>query len=194
MGPEIIIPIVLLAIIVPAALMWAKRTLRDPVENGSIADDVHAPGERLTSSTLRQLPSPPWRVVYEIADTKLGGIEHVLIGPPGIFALRTSMEPVPDVAPDDPSPAEVAKSAIARGDLDDALRRCALESDRLVWVHWGAHEGGPTAIDTLPSTVAVDGRHLTTWAAGLDDRLTVTQIDLAWQTVTMAIGRPDPLP
>ena len=41
---------------------------------------------------------------------------------------------------------------------------------------------------------AVDGRQLQTWVETASDRnLTPAQVDLAWQTVVTAIGRPDPL-
>lgn len=193
MGPEIIIPVVLLAIIVPAGFTWAKRNLRDPARDGSaLGDPIAPPSGRLTSGALRELASPPWRVIYEIADDKLGGVEHVLIGPAGVFAMKTSMEPVPAGPATDPSPAEVAKSAVARAELDEALRRCALSSDRLVWVHWGTGEH-PASVEVLPGTTAVDGRRLDAWAAGLPEALSPAQVDLAWQTVTTAIGRPDPL-
>lgn len=193
MGPEIIIPVVLLAIVIPAGFTWAKRNLRDPAKDGSaVGEAVAPPSGRLTSAALRELPAPPWRVIYEIADDKLGGVEHVLIGPPGIFAMQTSMEPTPTAPAADASPADVARSAIARGDLDDALRRCALSSNQLVWVHWGVGDG-PMSTEVLPLTTAVDGRRIAEWASSLPETLSAAQIDLAWQTVTTAIGRPDPL-
>lgn len=193
MGPEIIIPIVLLAILVPAGFTWAKRNLRDPAkEGGALGEPVAPPSGRLTSEALRGLASPPWRVIYEIADDKLGGVQHVLIGPAGIFAMKTSMDPTPTGPEVDPAPTDVAKSAVARAELDEALRRCALASDRLVWVHWGTGDG-PGSTEVLPNTTAVDGRRLAEWAAGLPEALSPAQVDLAWQTVTTAIGRPDPL-
>jgi hypothetical protein len=191
MGPSIIIPVILLAVVLPLGLVWAKN-LKD---NQGDDEPIAAPSARLTSGALRELPTPPWRVVYEIADDKLGGIGHVLIGTPGVFALETTMDPMP--APDvgEPDPHDVARAAIARGDLDDALARCAMSSAGLVTVHWGAseHDAGP-AVEVLPGHVAVDGRAMTEWTASLDDHaLTAAQVDLAWQTVLTTIGRPDPL-
>jgi hypothetical protein len=201
MGPGIIIPVILIAVVVPIGFTLAKRYLKDGAAH--LADDpVVAPSARLTSNALRELPTPTWRVVYEIGDDKLGGPGHVLIGPPGIYAVQTSMDPLPDPA-DVPHDAQaVAAAAIARGGLDDALRRCAMSSDLLVTVHWGAPaEGGPIAVDTVPGAIAVAGRALAAWAdravadagAGSRPPLTPAQVDLAWQTVTTAIGRPDPL-
>ncbi len=193
MGPGIIIPVVALAVIIPVGFTWARR-LRDGAATS--ADDVgaSAAGARLTSSALRELPAPPWRIVYEIAPEKLGGVEHVLIGPPGVYALLTTMDAPPVGPTDAPDPHATARAAIVRGELDDALSRCAMSSDLLVTVHWGPTTGGEVATDTVPGAIAVDGRSLRTWTDGLGPAsLTQAQVDLAWQTVTTAIGRPDPL-
>lgn len=191
MGPGIVIPLVVLAVVVPTALMWAKRNFKDTGESDRA---VSAPATRLTSNALRDLPAPPWRVVYEIPDTRLGGVEHVLIGPPGIFAVTTSMEPLPEARTDSTDAQEMARAAVVRGDLDDALARCAMSTDRLVTIHWGVNDGEAVSVEVVAGHTAVDGRNLTEWAASLGGtELTPAQVDLAWQTVSTAIGRPDPL-
>ena len=193
MGAGIIIPVLLIAVVVPAALFWAKSNLK---EGGGAGDEpISPPSARLTSEALRGLPSPPWRVVYEVAEDKLDGIEHVLIGPPGVFAIETSMDPLPERPAGEPDPKAVARAAISRGGLDDALARCAQSSNGLVTVHWGVVEGEHApAVDVLPGHLAVDGRRLGVWADSMDGgALTAAQVDLAWQTVLTAIGRPDPL-
>ena len=99
MGPGIIIPLILVVVIVPFGLAWAKK-LKDSVNS---ADGPASTAQsRLTSHALRELATPPWRVIYEIADDKLGGIEHVLIGPAGTFALQTSMDPLPSQPAQEP--------------------------------------------------------------------------------------------
>lgn len=196
MGPGILIPVLLVAVGVPVAFLWARKRLKEP---GPVAGELpSAPAIRLTSKALRTLESPPWRVVYEIGQDRMDGVEHVLIGPAGIFAVVTSMDPVPHAVAA-PDPHAVAAAAIMRGGLDDALGRCAMTSDRLVTVHWGANESAaPLSIEVLPGVTAVDGRRLRDWAdaaaAGRDGPpLAPAQVDLAWQTVVTAIGRPDPL-
>lgn len=194
MGPGIIIPVIFIAIVIPVGYTWAKN-LKDAGAGGGTDESAPPPSARLTSNVLRELASPPWRVVYEIADDKLDGVQHVLLGPAGIFALETSMEPLPQMTDAEPDPHEVARVAISRGGLDDALSRCAMSSDALVTAHWGVSEGdqGP-AIDVLPGLVAVDGRAIPAWTDSLSgDGLSPAQVDLAWQTVLTAIGRPDPL-
>src|SRR5262249_59930947 len=101
MGPGIIIPVLLVAVVVPVVLVWAHRRFKEPA---SVAGDrASAPAARLTSNALRALESPPWRVVYEIAPERMSGVEHVLIGPGGVFALTTSMDPMPtQIADSDP--------------------------------------------------------------------------------------------
>ncbi|HZB39705.1 MAG TPA: hypothetical protein VE487_01995 [Ilumatobacter sp.] len=196
MGPGIVIPVLLVAIVVPVALVWARRRFK---EGGAVADELPAaPAARLTSNALRALDSPPWRVVYEIGHERLGGVEHVLIGPAGIFAMVTSMDPLPRPITD-PDARAVAAAAILRGALDDALRRCGMTSDRLINMYWGMNEvDAPSSVEALPGTTAVDGRHVHDWAAGAaagrdGPPLSPAQVDLAWQTVVTAIGRPDPL-
>ncbi len=191
MGPGIYIPLLVIAIGVPVALAWAKKNLKNA--DASSGDDViAAPAARLTSNALRDLATPPWRVVYEIAHDKLGGIEHVVVGPAGVFAFQTSMDALPTAPTGELDPHAVAAAAIVRGSLDDALGRCAMSSDRLVRVYWGAGTSGSS--DLMPGLTAVDGRSLTGWIEALADReLSPAQVDLAWQTVLTAIGRPDPL-
>jgi len=193
MGPDILIPVVVLAVAVPAVAIWAKHRFKH--QAGDHDDDLPiAPAERFTSNALREMQSPPWRVVFEIGADKLGGIGHVLIGPPGVFGLRTTMDPLPATRAEDADARAIGEAAVARAELDDALRRCAMSSDRLVTVHWGANEGSEIAIDLVTGHTAVDGRSLGTWAAGVGpDALSPAQVDLAWQSVVTALGRPDPL-
>ena len=196
MGPGIIIPVLIVAVVVPVVLVWARRQFKQP---GAVADELPAaPAARLTSNALRALESPPWRVVYEISHDRMGGVEHVLIGPAGIFAVVTSMDPMPRPIAE-PDPHSVAAAAIKRGGLDDALRRCAMTSDRLITIHWGANAvAAPVSVEVLPGAAAVDGRRVRDWAdgaaAGRDGApLSPAQVDLVWQTVVTALGRPDPL-
>ncbi len=198
-GPKILIPVLLLVVIVPMVSWWAKKRFRD----GAGSDvNVVAPSSRLTSNALRALESPPWRVVYEIAADKMNGIEHVLIGPAGAFAIVTVLDPLPAAPVEElaePDAHELARVAIIRGGLDDALRRCAMSSAGLVRVHWGqVGVGAPHSVAVMHGVTAVDGRQVAQWASALgagagQPTLSPAQVDLAWQTVLMSIGRPDPL-
>lgn len=150
---------------------------------------------RLTSGALRSLPAPPWRVVYEVAAERLTGAEHVLIGPPGAFAVTTTIDPLPPAPSDTSEPIAVARAAMTRGGLDDTLTPVRLASRELLVVHWGgAAAGAPPAVPGVHGVTHLDGRRLAEWAAALPPgELATAQIDQAWQAVTLAIGRPDPL-
>ncbi|HUF99673.1 MAG TPA: hypothetical protein VMM60_16210 [Ilumatobacter sp.] len=208
MGPEILIPVLLLVVTVPLVSWWAKKRFKDGVVDHA---PIVAPSSRLTSNALRALESPPWRVVYEIAPEKMSGIEHVVIGPAGAFAIVTVLDPLPalvdpgdadtpgGVGASEPDAHALARVAITRGGLDDALRRCALTSAGLVRVHWGPTvAGSPHSVNVMHGVTAVDGRQIQDWAVDLAGRagdagLAASQVDLAWQTVLTSIGRPDPL-
>lgn len=105
------------------------------------------------------------------------------------------MEPLPGAPTEPADPKAVGEAAIARGGVDDALRRCGMSSERLVVAHWGVNDGGAISVEPMPRVTAVDGRRIGAWANDLGEvALTLSQVDLAWQTIVTAIGRPDPLP
>ncbi|MCU0259843.1 MAG: hypothetical protein MUE78_02380 [Ilumatobacteraceae bacterium] len=191
-GPGIIVPLLVLLIVVPLVLMYARRRMKD-LEGG--IEPAPIPGARLTSNALHAARLPGWRTVLEIAPGQLGDLDQVVIGPPGVLAVRTSMSPMPEPSPVDPADAATtAAAAVARGPLDDVLRPYRLESLALVTVHWDRPAERPASVDTAYGAVAVDGHQLAAWLArheGAD--LSPAQIDLAWQAVTRAVGRPDPL-
>jgi hypothetical protein len=195
-GPGIIVPVVVVAVVVPVVWWLLHSRLRGGAAGSAASEPVGASGRRITSDALRSLPSPPWRVVPEIADRALGGIEHVLIGPGGIFAVVTSLTPLPT---DDPAAgaaaggraAAMAASAIARLPLDELLAGCRLTSTAHVTVHWGQH-GDPGWRETAHAALAVAGDRLDAWAASLPERLDPADVTAAWRAVTTGIGRPDP--
>ena len=190
-GPGIIIPIVAVVVVVAVGFIAFRRYLN------SIKPDAESnvpSGARLTAAALHRLPSPPWRIVYEIANDSLGGIDHVLIGPAGIFAITTSLSTMPAPSTEQPSAETVAKGAIARGDLDAVLRRCAMESTGHVTIHWGrVDDTDAVVVDIAHGSIAVSGHRIDDWFDSLSTSgLSPAQADLAWQTVVTGIGRPDP--
>ena len=61
MGSNIIIPVVVIAVIVPGVTLWAKHRFRDTA--GADDEPPAAPSDRFTSNALRELESPPWYAV-----------------------------------------------------------------------------------------------------------------------------------
>jgi hypothetical protein len=191
-GPRIIIPVVAVAILIPTVFVIFKRYLNSIKPD---ATPVTPSGARLTAAALHRLPTPPWRVVYEVASDSLDGIDHVLIGPAGIFAITTSLSPMPAPSVEQPSVETVAKSAIARGELDDILRRAAMESSDHVTIYWGrADDADAVVVEIARGSLAVSGHRIADWFDSLPTTgLSPAQTDLAWQTVATGIGRPNPL-
>lgn len=191
MDTGIAISLVVLLILLVIGTVVYRRFLRSMAPDTNIRP---VGGARLTSERLRSLPSPPWRMVYEIADDRLGGVDHVIIGPPGIIAVSTVMTDRPD-ASEPAEPQRVAAAAMMRAPADELAQRAGLRCELLVKVFWGApHQEQPAAIETMPGTLAVEGQRLAEWLATLPPGpLTSAQVDLAWQTMLTGIGRPDPL-
>jgi hypothetical protein len=190
--PSVLIPIVLIVVGLFVFWAWYRRTI------ASLAPDTESralPGARLTAERLRQLSSPPWRIVYEIGG-KLGPIDHVVIGPNGVIAIETIMmdRPAYSATPQD-DPQQIANAAIARGGVDDLTRRCGVPCNIHAKVFWGLPQPDqPTGIDVVTGQVSVEGQRLQEWIISRPPgSLTAAQVDQLWQTILLGIGRPDPL-
>jgi len=187
----IIIPIALLFVLLGGGLTRYKQTMQN-MAPGSTPRQVN--GARLTSERLRELPTPPWRFVFEISEDKLGGVDHVIIGPSGVIAVSTQMLDRPLLA-DRPDPQLVANAALMRGSVDELAKRAGVSCNVLAKVYWGtAQPERPAAVQSMYATLIVEGQRLNDWLLTLPPGpLTPAQIDLAWQTILTGIGRPDPL-
>lgn len=152
-------------------------------------------GTRLTSERLHRLASPGWRVVYEIAPDRLHGVDHVVIGPPGVIAVQTVVVERPSQAWSD-APGRIADAAFARGAVDELTARAGAGCELLAIVHWGSPRPDEApATEVAAGCVAVEGQRLEPWLAALPvDRLDAEQIDAVWRAVVTGLGRPDPLP
>jgi hypothetical protein len=197
-GPGIVIPIILLVALVGGVFTWYRRSMTKmkPGETRPIS------GVRLTAESLHRLDSPPWRVIYEIGGA-LGGVDHVVIGPPGVIAITT-------IVADRPDPERLlaaagvaqltAEAAVERGPVDELARPAGVSCRLSARVFWGAADPDRPAFDDVaPGNHLVEGQRLADWLETLDDpsggqpRIAQSEIDLAWQAVVMGIGRPDPL-
>lgn len=197
MGLSIIIPLVVLPIVVIGTFLWYRHSIADMAP-----DETRPPsGARLTAEALHRAPSPPWRTVYEIGGA-LGDVDHVIVGPPGVIAITT-------LVADRPEPAQslgtrsdtqlVSEAAIARGPVDELLRVIGASCSRSAKVYWGAPTPGrPAADDLVHGSQLVEGQRLDEWLVTLAEQTTApvdqARVDAMWQTITMGIGRPDPLP
>jgi len=187
---DILIPLLLLPVVVFGGFVLYRRAL------GRLETDADRPdvsGGRLTSEHLRRLSAPQWRVVYEIGADRLSGVDHVVVGPPGVVAIATVMadRPLGEVSTD---PTLIAAAATMRGAVDELAGRAGLHCDLLAKVFWGSPQPTePAARAITHGTVGIVGQRLDEWLASLPAVLTGAQVDLGWQTIVTGIGRPDPL-
>lgn len=189
----IIIPIVVLLVVLVAVGGWYQRTIRNPpkLESPTVSS------RRLTAEALHRLPTPPWRVVYEIGD-QLDGVDHVVVGPVGVVAISTNTldRPTLDQVAARGVPTIMAASAIARGCVDELLTG-GVSCETLAQVYWGAADPQRHPAETsVHATPYVEGQRLEAWLTDWVDHapavLTPTQVDQAWRAITVGIGRPDP--
>ncbi len=149
-------------------------------------------GARLTAERLRELPAPPWRVVYEIGAGSLGSVDHVVLGSGGAIAIETVFADRPTGSDD---PLLLASAAVLRSEVADFTEPVGVECAVAARVYWGTPQPDlPAGVELAPGFVAVDGQRLIEWLAELPaGGLAGAQIDLGWQAVVTGIGRPDPL-
>lgn len=191
----IILPLVVLPIVLVGLFAWYRRSIA-----GMRPDDpTTVSGARLTAEALHRIPSPPWRVVYEIGD-RLGDVDHVVVGPFGVIAVTTRVADRPDPARVLATRSEaelISEAAIARGPLDELLRAVGASCDRSATCYWGTpDERRPPADDLVHGSQLVEGQRLDRWLATLaeqaSDPLDPARVDAIWRTIVIGIGRPDP--
>jgi hypothetical protein len=193
----IVIPLIILVVLLIGAYVWYRRSMTalKPDETKPVS------GVLLTAEALHRLDSPPWRIVYQIGGA-LGGVDHVIIGPPGVIAVTTIMADRPNAERLVAAAGDaqlVAEAAVERGPADELVRPAGVACRLSARVYWGAPDPDRPAFDEVAlGNHLVEGQRLTDWLEALDDpaaepRITQSQIDLAWQAIVRGIGRPDPL-
>lgn len=199
MSPGIVIPLIVLPIIVVGVFVWYRKSIAQmaPSEAKPVS------GLRLTAESLHRVPSPPWRVVYEIGGA-LGEVDHVVVGPPGVIAVTTVLADRPEPAAlisDRGEPMLLSEAAVARGPLDELLRAVDASCDVSARVFWGTPAPGrPAGDDVVHGSVLVEGQRIGEWldhtVASLagEPLLDEARVDEIWRTVVTGIGRPDPRP
>ncbi len=195
MGLGIIIPLIVLPIMLIGAYAWYRRSIADmkPTDTKPVS------GLRLTAESLHRMPSPPWRIVYEINDA-LGGVDHIVIGHAGVVAITTVVADRPATAQLLDARGEaalVAEAAVARGPIDELLRPVGMSCARSARVFWGTPDRDRAPAEQLVhASQLVEGQRIAEWLGSLTPTevpLDPTRVDLAWQAIVMGIGRPDPL-
>lgn len=195
MTPGIIAPLVILPIALALFWRWYHRSFRRGPSDG----ERQISGVRLTAEALHRLGSPPWRVVHEIGD-RLPDVDHVVVAPAGVVAIRTSAVDRPTVeqlVEHRPMAAVVAESAVTRGGVDELLRDVGASCGLLARVYWGRPDAHRHAAEeSIHATALVEGQRLTEWLEDWNTHapavLDTAGVDRVWRAVAIGIGRPDP--
>lgn len=196
MGAGIVVPLIVLPLAAIGVLVWYRRHVASLHDT----DDGHVlSGVRLTGEALHRLPTPTWRVVHETAD-HLDGIDHVVVGPPGVVAVTTVLgdRPTPQALAEAAGGDArlVAAAAVARGGVDDLARRADGRCDVWARVYWGAPDPDrPPAEQLATGSMLVEGQRLQEWLSVLAAgpmRLSETEVTALWREITVGVGRPDP--
>ncbi len=197
MNLGIIIPLIALPIVIIGVFAWYRRSMAEmkPTDTKPLS------GVRLTAEALHRVSSPPWRVVYEVGGA-LGGIDHVVVGPPGVLAVTTLVadRPQPSQVLENRGEAHVVSdAAIARGPVDELLRAIGASCDRTATVFWGSPDPQRPAVDDIVhGSQLVEGQRIDEWLSAVavstnGAALDQVRIDAIWRTIVTGIGRPDPL-
>ena len=162
----------LIAGILFGVLAWVRETPPDRIENWRWGSE----GERQTAKALRRLPSPEWQVWHDLQRADKTNIDHVVVGPPGVFlldtknwALRTTVD---DAGlhlqwPEDPDMMSVDNRIFASLGAASAELKETIESATGVrsWVQpvvvfWGSFDQQVAEVNNV---AFVHGRALSQW-------------------------------
>lgn len=194
MRVSVLIPLVLGIVALVAFWFWYRRAI---ARMSPDSDDRAPAAVRLTSERLSSLSSPGWRVVHEVPADRLGGVDHVVIGPPGVIAIETVLSDRPTAVDGGRTltPEATMAAATARGAVDDLTHPVGIDCRTLAKAFWGAPDADrPAADEVAPGVVDVEGQRLIDWLESLPpSTMHSSQVDLVWSAVLRGIGRPDPL-
>ncbi len=153
--------------------------------------------EQWTAQELRKLKRRGWRVVNHLM-LRTWDIDHVLVGPGGIFAIETkwSSRPWELDPPEDRVVAAVRNTKANARDLSlwQPIRATGAGQAQGVLVLWGGGENadGSSRSRTLDGVIVVPARAIDAWrdalpALGLD----ASQVEACWQALEHQVGVRD---
>lgn len=153
-------------------------------------------GEQWTAQELRKLTGKGWRLVNHVI-LKQRDIDHVLVGPAGVFAVETKWTATPwEWGPVDPR--IVAAARTAREHAHDLtlwhdLKSLGIGEGHPVVFLWGQGAAGIPADAEVDGVRIVTGKSAAPWRASLShDGLTADQIREAWSALDKQCQVRDP--
>ena len=157
-------------------------------------------GEQWTASELRPLQRRGWKLINHFIAR--GGnwpdIDHVLLGPGGIFAIETKWSAASWnlTSPDGRVREAVAraKSSARHLELVHYVRSCGKPTVTPLVVLWGG-TGDPTIQHTVDGVTVLSGRQIKPWRTGLrGGALTPEQVDNLWTALDEETRTRDAVP
>lgn len=159
------------------------------VLTGSGPRSMGEAAEQWTAQELRPLLSHDWRLVNHLSLQNRGDIDHVLVGPGGLYVLETkwSASPYKISPPDSMTLSAAASASREAARLSRAIpRKAAIDEAQPLVVLWGAasehlrDETGAVAIGSTDARV-IAGHRLRDWALRRGrDVLTPEQVEAVW--------------
>jgi Nuclease-related domain len=151
-------------------------------------------GEQWTAQELRKLRRRGWRVVNHIM-LRQWDIDHVLVGPGGLFAIETKWSAKAWVTdpPEERIYEAASRAAGSARDLSLWLKQLSVGPVEPVVVLWGSNARELEPLK-LCSVAVVSGPHAKSWRESLrDDCLSRAQVDAAWSRLDAQCRIRDPL-
>jgi hypothetical protein len=154
-------------------------------------------GEQLTAGELRKLRRHGWRIVNHVTLRPARDVDHVLVGPGGLFAVETKWSATP--WSQEPIDGRIVDAAAqARENAHDLtiwhhLRSLGVGEVKSVVIVWGAGARDFTAALSVSGTTVLAGPKLARWRRGLTEaELTSSQVEAAWQALDAQCRVRDP--
>ena len=161
------------------ASLWSLVVQASGTANPMMGDQ----GEQWTAQELRKLRRRGWRVVNHVMLREWGDIDHVLVGPGGVYAIETKWSAEDWAAEHHQEWARAAAKAVTESarSLRLWLRAQGVMTVQPVVFVWGraSRELRPRM---LGSATVMSARYVKAWRSDLtDDQLSAAQIEAIWR-------------
>lgn len=168
-----------------ALLYEVRSTIRE--DSGSVTAELGQQGEKYTAQELRKLLGSGWKVVNHVV-LKHRDIDHVLVGPGGVFAVETKWKSDPmRISPLDEwiiDAAEQCRSNARDLSLWHDLKSLGVGTVQSVVFFWGPGAAEMPALLFHEEVVIVRGALSAEWRDSLgSQQLDSATVDAAWQAL-----------
>lgn len=161
------------------AMLWSLVVRATGTGNAMMGDQ----GEQWTAQELRSLRSHGWKVVNHVMLRERSDIDHVLVGPGGVYAIETKWSADDWTASKNAERLRTAAQSVEEGarSLRLWLKPEGVTRVEPVVLVWGRASRSLTPIAVAGATV-LSARHAKGWKAQLgSDSLSPRQVEVIWE-------------